>query len=247
MRPTASKGLTMRASSVRAVAAGTLLLGAASVLGATSASAGLSEDWSVSKTHQGNFTVGQTGTFTISANAVIQQGGNGNTVTITDTLPNGLTFNSFTAGPDGWSCSASGSTVTCTAAPDISTGQSSTFTITVDVGLAAVPQATNNVTIQVPGDGNGQNNSASDTVTVSPAPTQSPSSSPSTTPTPTPTPRPTTPAPSPSPTPAVLPTSAAQLPLTGGGHSTTLLPIGVALLLFGATALSVARHARRGR
>src|SRR5205085_8058787 len=65
-------------------------------------------DLTIAKSHSGNFTQGQSGTYTITAS---NSGGaaTSGTVTVTDTLPAGLTYSSATG--TGWSCSASGQTV----------------------------------------------------------------------------------------------------------------------------------------
>jgi uncharacterized repeat protein (TIGR01451 family) len=84
-------------------------------------------------------------------------------MTVTDTLPIGLSFISASPG-----CSVVGQTVTCTAAT-LASGSNLAFTITVSVGAAAVPSVTNTATVTadqpdpVPG-----NNTASQTTTVTP-------------------------------------------------------------------------------
>jgi uncharacterized repeat protein (TIGR01451 family)/LPXTG-motif cell wall-anchored protein len=206
----------------------------------TLAHAGVTTDWSLAKTHpSGTYKVGQDVTFTLTVHAVSMPQGNGNQVTVTDTLPNGLTYVSFTAGADGWSCTPSGQTVTCTGSPDISTGSDSSFTLTTHIGAAAAPQATNSATLSANNDQDPNNNTATDTVTVQAA---SPSPSPSKTPKPKPT---VTQQPSQAPSPSVLPTSGARLPSTGPQHRPAPIAIGgVALFLVGAGLLSLGRRRR---
>lgn len=203
--------------------------------------AGFTTDWSLAKTHPaGTYKVGQDVTFTLTVHAVNMPSGNGTQVTVTDTLPSGLTYVSFTAGSDGWSCTPSGQTVTCTGAPDISTGADSTFTITTHIGAAAAPKATNSAVLSASNDSDSTNNTATDTVNV-----QSVSPSPTSSPKPKPTPKPTSHSPSAAPTPAVLPTSGARLPSTGPGHQPLPFVIGaLALLSVGALLAGVGRRRR---
>jgi fimbrial isopeptide formation D2 family protein len=210
-------------------------LGAVVLAYAPAAHAGLSTDWSIGKTHPNKtYVVGDTVTFTITVTAVVMPSGNSVPVQVVDTLPNGLTYKSFDGGNDGWACTPSGQTVTCSATPDISTGDTSTFTITATLGLAAVPSATNSVTLSADNDENPANNTATDTVTVGAA---SPSPTPTATPTPTPTP---------TPSPSVLPTSAARLPFTGSRHEPVPTALaGSALLVAGASLLVFGRRRRR--
>src|SRR5690606_1192380 len=86
-------------------------------------------DLSVDKTHSGDFTVGGIGSYAI----VVHNNGpetavGDNTVsparytTVTDTLPTGLSFDSYSGA--GWSCQVSGQEVTCENAADIPAGSS---------------------------------------------------------------------------------------------------------------------------
>jgi uncharacterized repeat protein (TIGR01451 family) len=104
----------------------------------------LAPQLTMAKSHTGNFTVGTNGTYTLTvsntstaANGAATSG----TVTIVDTLPNGLGFVSGTG--SGWTCSASGQAVTCTSTTPIAVGASSAVTLTVSVGNAAIGTATN--------------------------------------------------------------------------------------------------------
>ncbi len=93
---------------------------------------------------------------------------NAGVVTVTDTLPAGLTF--VSGGGPGWSCSAIGAVVTCTGSGPIAPATSSSFPLTVAVGAAAVPSVTNTAVVSVSGDGNPENDTAIDTVAVGTTP-----------------------------------------------------------------------------
>lgn len=121
------------------------------------------QDLAITKTHTGNFIVGQQGTYTITVTNVGGASTTG-TITVTDTLPTGLSFVSGTG--SGWSCSAMGQIVTCTNPGPLAPGDSSNITITVDVLVEAYPSVDNAATVSTPGDTNDQNNSTSDTTIV---------------------------------------------------------------------------------
>ncbi len=124
-------------------------------------------DVAIAKSHTGNFTVGQNGTFTITVTNV------GNTpttggLTVTDNLPAGLGY--ISAAGTGWSCSAAGSVVTCTNPAVVAVGTAAPpITLTVAVSSPAAPTATNVVSVATPGDAVSANNTASDAVTVATA------------------------------------------------------------------------------
>jgi len=128
-------------------------------------------DLSVTKTHSGNFVSGATGEYTIT---VSNSGAAGieredNTVTVTDTLPAGLTFNA--ASGTGWTCGAVGQVVTCTHPAPLNVGASfPPITLTVNVLQAAAANVNNSVIVATPSfDLNTANNTATDaTVTIDP-------------------------------------------------------------------------------
>jgi uncharacterized repeat protein (TIGR01451 family) len=108
-------------------------------------------DLSITQTHSGNFIAGTTGQYAItvsnSSAALIER--EDNTVTVTDTLPTGLTFNS--ASGTGWSCSASGQVVTCTHAAPLNVGASfPVLTLTVNVLESAPASVTNTAVVSTP-------------------------------------------------------------------------------------------------
>jgi uncharacterized repeat protein (TIGR01451 family) len=127
-------------------------------------------DLSLTKTHVGNFTVGSNGTYTLRvSNATgVALDPEVNTVTITDTLPAGLTFVSGVG--TGWSCSAAAQVVTCTHAPPLAPGASfPDLTLTVAVGPTAAPAVTNTATVSsVSYDLNAANNTVNDATSVNP-------------------------------------------------------------------------------
>ncbi len=108
-------------------------------------------DLSVTATHTGTFVSGSTGQYTItvsnSAGAGIER--EDNIVTVRDTLPAGLTFNSAVG--TGWTCGAAGQVVTCTHAPTLNPGASfPPITLTVNVLEAAAPSVANTVVVSTP-------------------------------------------------------------------------------------------------
>jgi uncharacterized repeat protein (TIGR01451 family) len=120
-------------------------------------------DLAIDKSHSEDFIVGTTGTYTITVTNVGTAPTTG-TITVTDTLPTGLTFVSGTG--SGWTCSAVGQVVTCTNPGPLAPSASSTITLTVSVGAEAVPSVTNSVSVSTPNDINPNNNSDSDPTNV---------------------------------------------------------------------------------
>ncbi|MBT8122257.1 MAG: DUF11 domain-containing protein [Gammaproteobacteria bacterium] len=122
-------------------------------------------DLAISKTHSGNFTVGQNGTFTLDVSNNGPSTASG-TITVTDTLPAGLGY--VSASGSGWTCGAAGQDVTCTYAGPLANGASlPSITLTVSVASAAVPSVINTATVaNGTFDNKATNNSSSDTVVV---------------------------------------------------------------------------------
>ena len=108
----------------------------------------------LAKSHTGNFNVGANGVYTLqvsntstAANGAPTSG----TITVTDTLPNGLTYVSGTG--TGWTCSAAGQVVTCTSTTPIPIGAAAApITLTVSVGTAAAGTVTNTANASGGGD-----------------------------------------------------------------------------------------------
>jgi uncharacterized repeat protein (TIGR01451 family) len=169
--------MRLRVAPVAVIAA----VAAALATGSLPAAAGITMDLAIQKSHAGNFTVGQNGTFTITLTNTAGNPTDGVIITIHDTLPTGLTYQSFTAGTTGMACSAVGQVVTCTGTPNVSVGTPKSLTITVAVGAAAVPSVSNTafITNNCGCDSNPANDTSTDAVTVNAVPSPSPSPSPS--------------------------------------------------------------------
>ncbi|MFC5849779.1 SdrD B-like domain-containing protein [Deinococcus petrolearius] len=142
----------------------------------------LAPDLTLTKTHTGNFTVGQPASFAFTVSAAVTDVYG--TTTVTDTLPAGLSL------PDGavtlsgtnaasWACTSASNVVTCRSTnadtpgqpntPFLKSGASSTFNITgIAVGASAASSVTNTATVSNPNEDSAKtgNNTATDTVTV---------------------------------------------------------------------------------
>jgi uncharacterized repeat protein (TIGR01451 family)/fimbrial isopeptide formation D2 family protein len=106
-------------------------------------------DLGITLSHTGTFVSGGTGTYTITVSNATGVEREDNTVTVTDTLPAGLTYNSSSG--TGWSCSAAGQVVTCTHAPTINPGASlPALSLVVNVAEAAAASVTNSVQVSTP-------------------------------------------------------------------------------------------------
>ncbi|HEY3840396.1 MAG TPA: LamG-like jellyroll fold domain-containing protein, partial [Bryobacteraceae bacterium] len=122
-------------------------------------------DLTISKSHTDNFTLGQTGaTYTIT----VTNRGSGSTtgaVTVTDSLPTGLTATNLTG--TGWSCALA--TLTCTRSDALAAGGSyPLITLAVNVASNASASVTNTATASGGGESNTGNDSASDVTTIAP-------------------------------------------------------------------------------
>jgi hypothetical protein len=76
---------------------------------------------SVTKTHTGTFTQGQTAEWDITINNTVTNTSTSGTTSVSDVLPSGYTLSSYTA--SGWSCGGS-TTVTCTSSQVVAGGSS---------------------------------------------------------------------------------------------------------------------------
>jgi uncharacterized repeat protein (TIGR01451 family) len=122
-------------------------------------------DLAIAKTHSGNFTQGQTGAaYTITVtNAGGKDTDGTTTVTVTDTLPTGLSATAISG--TNWTCTLG--TLTCTRSDVLAHGQSyDPITLTVSVAANATAALTNSVTVSGGGDQNPSNNTATDPTTV---------------------------------------------------------------------------------
>ncbi|MDH5234654.1 MAG: DUF11 domain-containing protein, partial [Gemmatimonadota bacterium] len=153
-----------------------LTAGGATALGSAGVDFGdmgtvLAVDLVISKSHSGNFTQGQTGA---TYSLVVSDSGNlttSGTVTVTDTLPTGLT--PVSAAGTGWTCPApSGQVITCTRASALASGGSyPAITVTVNVLGTAPASVTNRAWVSGGGEPAGNpdltaNNSAADVTTI---------------------------------------------------------------------------------
>jgi uncharacterized repeat protein (TIGR01451 family) len=125
-------------------------------------------DLFITKTHTGAFVVGQNATYTIATSNLGTVPSSGQ-ITVTDTLPAGLTFVSAT-GVNSWTCAASGQIVTCTTPASVLQGTfGNNITITVLPTAAAVPTVSNRADVAGGNDSNLANNSTIDVTIVAAA------------------------------------------------------------------------------
>ena len=98
---------------------------------------------SIAKTHVGNFTQGQqAATYTVTVSNAAGAAPTSGSVTVTDTLPSGLTLSSMTG--TGWSCTSN----TCTRSDALNAGASyPVVTVTVNVGAGASSPQVNSVSV----------------------------------------------------------------------------------------------------
>ena len=123
-------------------------------------------DLTITKTHAGNFTQGQVGaTYFILVQNLAGNGPviAGNTVTVVDTLPLGLTATAMSG--SGWTCDVP--SVSCLTNNGLSPGSNySPITLTVNVGGAAGSPLVNSVAVSGGGETNTSNDTALDSTTV---------------------------------------------------------------------------------
>ena len=115
---------------------------------------------SIAKTHAGNFVLGQQGTYSLTVSNAASAGPTSGLVTVTETVPSGLTLISMSG--TGWTCSNGGNT--CIRVDVLAAGTSyPPITVTVNVaGSASSPQVNS---VSVTGGGSNQAN-GSDTTTI---------------------------------------------------------------------------------
>jgi uncharacterized repeat protein (TIGR01451 family) len=130
-------------------------------------------DVTITKAHGGDFTRGQVGA---SYTIVVTNVGTALTagaVTVTDTLPAGLTATAISG--SGWNCELG--PLACTRSDALANGSSySAITLTVNVANTSTSSVTNRVTVSGGGDVNTTNNAAIDvtTITFADVPTSDP-------------------------------------------------------------------------
>jgi uncharacterized repeat protein (TIGR01451 family) len=123
-------------------------------------------DLSMTKAASGAFAVGYNASYTLTVHNNGPQSATG-TITVSDTLPSGLSY--FSATGTGWICSNSSGTVTCTRAGPVTSGTTlPAITLTVTVAAAAAPSVTNaaSVSSSATFDPNSSNDSNSVTTNV---------------------------------------------------------------------------------
>jgi uncharacterized repeat protein (TIGR01451 family) len=119
-------------------------------------------DLAITKTHTGGFTKGGTGQYAITVTNV-GAGPTAGTVTVTDTLPTGLTATAMSG--TGWTCTLA--PLACTRGDVLAAGTSyPPITLTVSIAATAPDSVTNSVTVSGGGDVNAANNTATDPATV---------------------------------------------------------------------------------
>ena len=119
------------------------------------------------KRHTEQFVAGTNGAYSIALfNAGFTSSG---AITVTDTLPTGLTFVSATGST--WSCAAAGQIVTCTTSAVVASAGPfpNNITLTVTPGANAVPGVINTAAVTGGNDCDTTNNATSDVTLVSPA------------------------------------------------------------------------------
>ena len=120
-------------------------------------------DLTITKTHTGNFTQGQSGA---AYSITVSNGGNAatsGTVTVSDTVPTGLTATSIAG--TGWTCTQSAGP--CTRSDALAAaGSYPALTLTVNVSSTAPASVTNTATVSGGGETNTSNDSASDLTTI---------------------------------------------------------------------------------
>jgi uncharacterized repeat protein (TIGR01451 family) len=128
-----------------------------------SATVAAGPDLTIAKTHIGNFTQGQVAaTYAITVTNTGTQVSSGS-VTVTESVPVGLTATAMTGG--GWACTQPAGP--CTRSdPLLSAGSYPAITLMVTVAANAPAQVTNTVNVSGGGDVNAVNNAASDVTNI---------------------------------------------------------------------------------
>ncbi len=124
-------------------------------------------DLAITKTHTGDFTVGQTATYSIKVENVGNLTSSG-TIYVMDPPPPGLTYNSSSG--TNWSCSQNVQ-VYCAYTGTLAPSASTTLTINFDVDSNAVPTVTNTALMTNTSDINSDNDTATDEANVTGATT----------------------------------------------------------------------------
>jgi CSLREA domain-containing protein/uncharacterized repeat protein (TIGR01451 family) len=128
----------------------------------------LAPDPTITKTHTGTFTRGQTGAVWTITVSNVGFGPTVGTVTVVDTLPNVTNPPVPTAiSGTGWTCTLA--TLTCTRADALPSGSSyPAITLTVNIPINIQNNFTNTATVSGGGDVNPNNNTATDSISLGP-------------------------------------------------------------------------------
>jgi uncharacterized repeat protein (TIGR01451 family) len=126
-----------------------------------------SPDLAIAMSHSGDFVVGGQGVYSIGIANTGRMATSG-VITLTDTLPPGLTF--VSAIGNGWTCTVANRIITCTNPGPITPGASSLVTLTVRVESQAWPGVTNLATVSNESDLDTWNNTTGDPAVVLPKP-----------------------------------------------------------------------------
>jgi uncharacterized repeat protein (TIGR01451 family) len=127
-------------------------------------SAASGPDMTVTSQHFGTFTRNAKGTYVITAT---NSGGSATsgTVTVTDTLPSGMTVSSFSA--PGWTCTSGGTTLSCSRSDTLAAGLSyRAIILTVSVGAGTASSVTNTVNVSGGGEVTTSNDTGTDPTLV---------------------------------------------------------------------------------
>lgn len=120
-------------------------------------------DLTISKSHTGNFFVGQTGAIYTLTVSNAGHGPTSGAVTVVDSLPTGLSATAISG--TGWNCTLG--TLTCTRADALAASSSyPAITLTVNVAANAPSQVTNTATVSGGGETNVANDTANDPTLV---------------------------------------------------------------------------------
>ncbi|MDT7571339.1 MAG: hypothetical protein QOE05_1513, partial [Actinomycetota bacterium] len=123
-----------------------------------------SVDVGIEKSHTGSFRVSRNETYSLRVHNDGTLPTTGTTV-VSDSLPIGMSFFSFTA-PSGWSCSGAAQTFSCTNTSPLPVGYSDAIELKVAVDNTALPARTNTATVSTPGDTDSSDDSSSDPTVV---------------------------------------------------------------------------------
>lgn len=127
-----------------------------------------STDLALTKDHTGDFVAGDTATYTMTVANNGPSDTPANDVTVTDTLPAGMTYDPTGSGGTGWTCDEDAGTVSCEYAPILANGATTpTLTINVTIDANKIGSVTNTATASsVSDDPNPGNDTGSDTTTI---------------------------------------------------------------------------------